>query len=100
MKYSNTGNENIEALMNMFVAIKKLCVFYSLDQAVEVLDIYFKTNDPTYITNESNIRTFVVNSNIREMIFPLVDGKYNHLIDFINGLYPTNTKDEGANMSR
>ena len=69
---------------DLLIAIKKLSVFYSIDQAVDVLDIYFKTNDEGCLPVTEGIRDYIKNSNLREKIFPLVDGKYNHLMDFIN----------------
>ena len=92
--------KNLKALMDMFVAIKKLNVYYTFDQSVDILDIYFNTNDPKYITTYDDIRNFVVSSQMRDKIFPLVDGKYNHLFDFINELYPANKKEEEHHLNR
>lgn len=84
--------ENLIALMNMFMTIKKLTKYYSFDQAVDVMDIYFKTNDQRYLTKEDGIREFVVNNNIREKIFPIIDGNYQHLMDFIDEFGSSNKK--------
>ena len=87
-------NEKLElkAFMNMFVAIKKLSTIYSLEQAVDVLDAYFKTNDEKYLPKEKEIRNFIVDSHMRDVIFPLVDGKYAHLMDFVDELCQTNKR--------
>ena len=74
------------AIMNMFVAIKKLCKHYTFDQAIDVLDMYFKTDDPVYLTNSDDIRNFIVNNNIRSTIYPLIEGKYKHLYEYIESL--------------
>ena len=77
------NSENIQE-GNMFVAIKMLTKYYTFDQAIDVLDNYFKTNDENFITIEDGIRQFVIDNRIRDIIFPLVNGRYNHLFDFIN----------------
>lgn len=87
MESMNNRKRKLIALMDMFVAIKKLSKGYqSYDHAVDALDLYFKTNDPRYITTFGGIRDFVLESNIRNEIFPLIDGKYDHLDDFIKSL--------------
>ena len=83
MDFPSNDKVELKAYMNMFVAINMLTKMYSLDQAIDVLDIYFKTGDSNYLTTEDNIRDFVVSSNIRATIFPLMEG-YPHLADFID----------------
>ena len=92
MKYARDEKENLKALMNMFVAINKLSESYSFEQAIDILDGYFKTNDEKYLTTFGGIREFVVKSNMREKILPMIDGKYKHLEDFIVDLSSTNKK--------
>ena len=88
MSYIEDDNVELKAIMNMFVAIDKLSKVLSFEQSIDALDIYFKTGNSKYITNQNGIREFVENSNIREYIFPVIDGKYDHLYDFIKGMYP------------
>lgn len=91
MKNISEERENVRTLINLFSAINKLNKMYTLDQAIDVLDIYFKTGDSTCITSEDGIREFVVNSHIREKLLPSLEN-YNHLAELIDEIYPNETK--------
>ena len=73
-----------DAYAALFDAIRKLCVFYRFDQAVEIMDIYFKDGDVKVITRESGIRDFVVASNLREVLYPVITEKSGDLYGFFN----------------
>ena len=73
-----------DAYAALFDAIRKLCVFYRFDQAVEIMDIYFKDGDVKVLTRESGIRDFVVASNLREVLYPVITEKSGDLYGFFN----------------
>ena len=95
MDYEEKENSTLKGAMNMFVALSKLSKIYSFDQAVDVMDIYLKTNDPKYLTPEYGIRDFVVDNGIRDAINPLTEGK-DHLMDYLEEVFPP--KENGKQM--
>lgn len=74
----------LESLLNFFEAINRLKKCYTTEQAIDVLDIYLKTNDPKYLTTYYDIREFVSNSTIRKDFYGVVYEDYNHLADYLN----------------
>ena len=80
------ADPNVVAIMNLFVTINKLTKFYDINQAIDVLDIYFKTGDIGYITKSNDVRDFVANIKLRETMLPLIGDNYNHLSDYISEL--------------
>ena len=80
-------------LMNLFLTINKLRVFNTIDQSIDILDVYLKTGDAGVLTTFDNIREFVVNSGIRENILPIYE-TYPHLADFLNEIAPMKKKEE------
>lgn len=88
----NDEKEYLKTLMNFFAAIKQLCTFYSFEQAIDAMDIYFKTGDETYLTKENGIREFVVSNKIREKMLPVIGSKYEHLEDFLVDFSSPNKK--------
>ena len=80
-------------LMNLFLAINKLRVFNTIDQSIDILDVYFKTGDAGVLTTFDNIREYVVSSGIRETILPIYE-TYAHLANFLNEIAPMKKKEE------
>lgn len=95
MNYKEKENSTLKGAMNMFVAINKLCSLYTFEQAVDIMDIYFKTDDSKYIPSELGIRDYVVNNGIRDAINPLTEGK-DHLMDYLEEIFPP--KENGKQM--
>ena len=73
-----------DAYVSLFDAIRKLCVFYRFDQAVEIMNMYLKDGDVKVLTRENGIRDFVVASNLREILYPVITEKYGDLYGFFN----------------
>ena len=92
MSYTNEERENVKAMMNLFVAINKLSSIYTIDQSIDVLDIYFVTGQAEYISSQDGIRDFIVNSNLREEFLPIYSEGYNHLADYIDSLFTFKNK--------
>ena len=84
MSYFSDERVELKALMNLFIAISKLSKYYSFDQAIDVLDIYFKTNNEKVLTENDDIRYFVVSNNIRDFVYPLIVNEYDGLYEFLN----------------
>ena len=86
----NKQNDNIIALMDFFVVLKKLNKFYTFDQSLEVMDAYIRYGDPNVITTEDNLRDYVIANNFRDIISQQMIGKYNHLADYLADLGTNN----------
>ena len=86
MKYDDFFEEKeyLIALSDLFKAIRSLCKYYRLDQAIEIMELYMKSNNATYLTMGDNIRGFVTQSNIRNLIYPVIVQDYDGLHDFFN----------------
>lgn len=92
MSYINEERPNVKAMMDLFVAINELCKYYTLDQAIDVLDIYLKTGNSKNISAFGEVREYVENSNILETFQPIYDEGYNHLHDYLDGIIPKKEK--------
>ena len=92
MSYIDEERPNIKAMMNLFVTINKLTKNNTMDQAIDILDMYLKTGNSKYITIYDGIREYVENSNILETFQPIYDAGYNHLQDYLNDLTPKKEK--------
>ena len=88
MSYIEEERPKIRATMDMFVAMKQLTDFYSVDQAMEIMDRYLKTGDEGCIMTYDGVRDFVAKSKIRDTFQPIYDEGYNHLADYINDIIP------------
>lgn len=89
MSYLEDEREELQAMMNMFVAIKKLKTIYSMDQAIDIMDEYLKTGNEKVLMNLDDTREFVKNSNFRDTFLPIYDEGYDHLHDYINDICPS-----------
>ena len=87
MSYNNEERPHIRALMNLFVAMNELCKYHSVDHSIDVLDLYLRTGNPSYLPSPNDFRTFVVNSNIREEFLPIYEEE-EHLYDYLDGICP------------
>lgn len=82
---SDINEDNLVAVMNLFVAINKLSMHMPTNQAIDALDKYFNTGDMEGILSY-DVRDFITNTNLRENILPIMNGNYNHLSEYINEL--------------
>ena len=80
---NDINENNIIAVMDLFVAIDKLLYNMPADQAIDAMDKYLKTGDMEDILSY-NIRDFIIKTNLREKILPIINGRYNHLYDYLN----------------
>ena len=92
MSYFEEEKEEIRALVDLFDTIKGINKSCSLDQAVDIMDMYLRTGDEKYLTKEDNIRDNVVKSNIRETFYPIYEEGYEHLSDYIEDMIPKKSK--------
>lgn len=92
MSYFEEEKEGIRALVDLFGTIKGINKSCSLDQAVDIMDMYLRTGDEKFLTKEDNIRDNVVKSNIRETFYPIYEEGYEHLSDYIEDMIPKKSK--------
>ena len=82
----------MESMINLFVTLKMLRNYYSMDQALEILDVYLKSGNIKVITTQDDIRDFVAKSNILESFQPIYEEGYKHLSDYIEDISPKKQK--------
>ena len=89
MSYLKEERPEIQTMIDLFTTIDKLNKIYSVDQSLDILDMYIKNGDEKVITPEYGIREFVSKSNIRNTFLPIYENGYNHLMDYIEDMYPS-----------
>ena len=88
MSFIKEERPDVKSLISLFVFIDKLSSMYTIDQAIDVLDAYFKSGDQNLLPPQNGIRETIVKSNIKDFCLPIYEN-YNHLYDYVNDMVPT-----------
>ena len=94
MSYKNVQRPNIEAMMNMFIALHELKKSQTIDQAIDSLDLYLRTGDKKYLTTENDLRERIANTDIVEYFQPIYEEGYDHLYYYLDEIAPTKRKNK------